>query len=348
MSMFSWHLRKHSGHNCWTEYLDVAQGRGLLEVVRDHIRMRRLSRSTEVAYVGWVRRFVVFHGRRHPRQMAAAEVESFLSDLAVRQRVSASTQNQALQALLFLYRHVLLIDLPWLNEVIRARKPRRLPVVLTRAEVSDVRSQLRGAHWLIVSLMYGSGLRISECMRLRVNDLALDRRQLIVRQGKGGKDRINVLPESLLPALRQHFSRLHDWFLSERRHGRPGVSVPAELARRHPLGSVAWGDQYLFPSATFTVNHVGPGGVRHHLHPKSTQRAIQQALAQAGIDKPATCHSFRHSFATHLLDSGHDIRVIQELLGQSDVKTTMIYTHVSASSRQNILSPLDNERDSRS
>ncbi len=323
----------------------MAQGRGLMEVVRDHIRMRRLSRSTEVAYVGWVRRFVVFHGRRHPRQMAAAEVESFLSDLAVRQRVSASTQNQALQALLFLYRQVLQIDLPWLNEVIRARKPRRLPVVLTRSEVADVRSQLRGVHWLIVSLMYGSGLRISECLRLRVNDLALDRRQLIVRQGKGGKDRITVLPDSLLPAVREHLSRLHDWFLSERRHRRHGVSVPPERASRHPGGSIAWGDQYLFPSATFTVNHVGAGGVRHHLHPKSTQRAIQQALAQAGIDKPATCHSFRHSFATHLLDSGHDIRAIQELLGHSDVKTTMIYTHVSASSRQNIVSPLDNDCD---
>jgi len=321
----------------------MAQGRGLLEVVREHIRLRRLSRSTEVAYVGWVRRFVIFHGRRHPRELGAREVTAFLSDLALTRRVSASTQNQALQALLFLYREVLHVELPWLDDVVRARKPRRLPVVLTRSEVRDVLSQLRGVQWVIVSLLYGSGLRITECVRLRVNDLSIDRRQVVVRNGKGGKDRVTVLPETLLPALRQHLSRLHDWFLSERRKNRPGVTVPQQIAHRHPRGSVNWGAQYLFPSVSFTTNPEGAGGLRHHLHPKSTQRAIQQALAQAGIDKPATCHSFRHSFATHLLDSGHDIRSIQELLGHSDVKTTMVYTHVSRNATLAVVSPLDRD-----
>jgi integron integrase len=268
--------------------------------------------------------------------MGHAEITAFLTDLAINRQVAASTQNQALQALLFLYRQVLNIDVQWLTDVVRARKPRRVPVVLSRDEVRDLLSQLRGSSWLIVSLLYGSGLRISECVSLRVQHLALDRRQICVRGAKGNKDRVTILPESLLPALRTHLSRLHDWYLAERRSNSPGVSAPAALARHYPQGTVKWDEQYLFPSSV-----IGRSGARHHLHPKIAQRALQLALARAGIDKPATCHSLRHSFATHLLDAGHDIRSVQELLGHSDVRTTMVYTHVSTKAKLSVVSPLD-------
>jgi integron integrase len=319
----------------------MAQGRGLLEVAREQMRVRHLSYETEKCYLQWMRRFIRFHGRRHPREMGAPEVQAFLTHLAVKRGVAPSTQNQALQALLFLYKRVLGVGLPWLDEVVRAGKAKHVPVVLTRAEVSAVLGHLSGHQWLIANLLYGSGLRLAECLRLRVKDLDLERKELIVRDGKGGKDRITVLPLTLVPSLRAHLSKLNAWFHRERKLQRPGVSLPTALARKYPTAATSWAWQYLFPSSSVGVDPYGSGRVRHHVHPKTMQRAVQQAVRRAGVTKPASCHTLRHSFATHLLESGYDIRTVQELLGHSDVKTTMIYTHVLNRGGRGVLSPLD-------
>lgn len=317
------------------------QGRGLLQVAREEMRVRHLSYQTEKCYLQWMRRFIAFNGRRHPRELGAAEVQAFLTHLAVKRGVAPSTQNQALQSLLFLYKRVLGIELPWLDAVVRAGKPKHLPVVLSRAEVTSVLEYLAGHHWLIASLLYGSGLRLAECLRLRVKDLDPERKELIVRDGKGGKDRVTVIPIALVTELRAHLARLNAWFQRERKLGRPGVSLPTALARKYPTAATSWGWQYLFPSSGLCVDPYGAGRVRHHVHPKSVQRAVQRAVRLARIAKPASCHTFRHSFATHLLESGYDIRTVQELLGHSDVKTTMIYTHVLNRGGRGVLSPLD-------
>jgi integron integrase len=315
--------------------------RTLLAAVRDQIRMRHMSYRTERAYLHWIRRYVRFHGRRSPRHLGAPEVEQFLNHLAVDRKVSASAQNQALQAILFLYRKVLAVDLPWLENVTRAQRPRHLPVVLTRAEVAAVLAQLEGAHWLIASLLYGGGLRVSEALRLRVKDLVLDRCELIVRDGKGAKDRVTVVAERLAMPLKTHLARLHDWHESERRQRRPGVSLPAALSRKYPQAAIQWGWQYLFPARSLTRDPLSGTLVRHHMHDKSVQRAMQSAVRKAGIAQPASAHTLRHCFATHLLEDGYDIRTVQELLGHSDVKTTMIYTHVMNKGARAVKSPLD-------
>jgi len=314
---------------------------GLLAVTREKMRTRHLALRSEQTYLQWIRRYVVFHKRRHPRELGATEVEQFLTHLAVARKVSAATQNQALQALLFLYRHVLEIDLPWLANVTRAVAPKRLPVVLTRAEVSALLSQLEGTSWLVASLLYGSGLRLMEGLRLRVQALALERGELMVREAKGGKDRITMVPAALQTPLRAHLSKLRSWFEEERRRQRPGVSLPHALARKFPHAATQWGWQYLFPSAEICRDPYSGAAVRHHVHEKTVQRAVQGAVRKAGITQPASCHTVRHCFATHLLEDGYDIRTLQELLGHVDLKTTMIYTHVMSRGANGVRSPLD-------
>ena len=314
---------------------------GLLAVAREKMRTRHLALRTEQAYLQWLRRYLAFHNRRHPRELGAPELEQFLTHLAVHGKVSAATQNQALQALLFLYRHVLQIELPWLNDLTRASQPKRLPVVLDRTEVRALLSQLRGTPWLVANLLYGSGLRLMEGLRLRVKDLALERAELIVREGKGGKDRVTMLPAMLDPQLRAHLSRLRSWYDDERRRQQPGVSVPFALARKYPQAATQWGWQYLFPSAVLCRDPYSGLPARHHLHEKVVQRAVQAAVRKAGISRPASCHTLRHCFATHLLEDGYDIRTVQDLLGHKDVATTQIYTHVMQKPGLGVRSPLD-------
>ena len=316
---------------------------GLFGVAREKMRTRHLALRTEQTYLQWMRCYVVFHRRRHPRSLGAAEVEQFLTHLAVHHKVSAPTQNQALQAILFLYRHVLDINLPWLDNVTRASGTKRLPVVLSRAEVRALLAQLQGTPWLLGNLLYGSGLRLMEGLRLRVKDLQLERGELIVREAKGGKDRVTMLPATLEGPLRAHLGRLHDWYEVERRQQRPGVSLPFALDRKYPHAALQWGWQYLFPSAELHKDPHSGRLVRHHLHEKALQRAVASAVRGAGITQPASCHTLRHCFATHLLEDGYDIRTVQELLGHADLKTTMVYTHVMTKGANGVRSPLDRE-----
>jgi len=317
------------------------EGRGLLEVAREKMRTRHFAYRTEQIYLHWIRRYVKFHDRRHPRGLGHEGVEKFLSHLAVEAKVGASTQNQALQALLFLYRQVLDIDLPWLENVTRALRSKRLPVVLTRSEVRSVLAQLEGTTWLVANLLYGSGLRLMESLRLRVKDIDLERCELIVRDAKGGKDRVTVLPGTIRHALRVHLQKLHVRFEQQRAAGAPGVSLPAALARKYPDASTQWGWQYVFPAASYCEDVYSGRPVRHHMHEKVIQRAVQAAVRSAGILQPASCHTFRHCFATHLLEAGYDIRTVQELLGHADVRTTMLYTHVLGKGAMGVKSPLD-------
>ena len=315
--------------------------RTLLEAVRRQIRTRHLSYRTERTYIHWIWRYVRYHGRRSPRDLGAPEVEQFLTHLAVDRKVSASTQNQALQAVLFLYRKVLGVELPWLENVTRAQRPHRLPVVLTRTEVASILAALDGVEWLIGGLLYGGGLRVAEALRLRVKDLVLDRGEIIVRDGKGNKDRVTVIADRVIVPLKGHLARLHDWHQNERKQGRPGISLPAALAAKYPNAATQWGWQYIFPSANLCRDRYSGTLVRHHLHEKTVQRAMQNAVRKAGITQPASAHTLRHCFATHLLEDGYDIRTVQELLGHSDVKTTMIYTHVMQKGAKGVKSPLD-------
>jgi integron integrase len=319
----------------------MPKGRGLFEVARERIRTRHLAYRTEQVYLQWMRRYVKFHRRRHPRDMGSTEVEAFLTYLAVEAKVSASTQNQALQALLFLYRQVLDIELPWLENVTRASQPKRLPVVLTVAEVRAVLAQLDGTCWLIASLLYGGGLRLMEAHRLRVKDLLVERCEIIVRDAKGGRDRVTVLPASIVIPLRGHLARLFDRFERQRKLREPGVTLPAALARKYPNAATEWGWQWVFPANSLCRDAYTGRPARHHQHEKILQRAVQTAVHKAKILQPASCHTFRHCFATHLLEAGSDIRTVQELLGHADVRTTMIYTHVMGKGAMGVRSPLD-------
>lgn len=313
----------------------------LLDEVRRQIRIRHYAYSTERTYVYWAKFFVRFHRMRHPREMGAAEVEAFLSYLASERKVSASTQNQAKAALLFLYKAVLGIDLPWLRELVSAQGSRRLPVVLTRQEVKTLLEALQGTSWLIASLLYGTGMRVIEGLRLRVKDLDLERREIVVREGKGGKDRITMVPENLVLPLRDQLlrsKRLHDRDLEA---GFGAVSLPTALARKYVSVPKSWGWQYVFPSATRCADPRTGEIVRHHFYPGSVQRALREAARQAKLAKPVHPHVLRHSFATHLLQDGYDIRTVQELLGHADVSTTMIYTHVLNKGGRGVRSPLD-------
>ncbi len=309
--------------------------------MRDRLRRLHYSMRTEEAYCDWVRRFVRFHGQRHPREMGAPEVEAFLTHLAVVGKVSASTQNQALSGLLFLYRQVLLVELPWLDGVVRAKVSKRLPVVLTREEVQAVLSRMRGTPALMTRLLYGTGLRMIECARLRVKDVDFARGEILVREGKGFKDRVTMLPQSLMLPLREHLVRVRELHQCDLAQGLGEVYLPFALARKYPNAAREWAWQYVFPSSTLSQDPRSPRRGRHHADEKSVQRGMRQALRDAGIAKLATPHTLRHSFATHLLECGYDIRTVQELLGHSDVSTTMIYTHVLNKGGRGVASPLD-------
>ena len=313
----------------------------LLDEVRAAIRTRHYSPRTEKAYTGWIRRFVRFHGLKHPRDLGAEAVTEFLSHLAVQGRVSASTQNQALSALLFLYKHVLETDLPWLDDVVRAKPPQRLPVVLARAEVRALLAELRGTPWLVAGLLYGGGLRILEALRLRAQDLDFARSEVTVRDGKGAKDRITLLPESLHEPLRRQLDQARAVHRRDLAEGTGAVALPHALARKYPGAEREWPWQWVFPATRQYVEKETGLRRRHHLHPSVVQREVRGAVIRAGLNRRASCHTLRHSFATHLLEDGYDIRTIQELLGHRDVSTTMIYTHVLNRGGRGVKSPLD-------
>jgi len=313
----------------------------LLDRLREAIRSRHYSRRTEQTYCSWVKRFIYFHNLRHPEEMAEPEINAFLTHLAVKERVSASTQNQALSALLFLYRHVLEREIGDLGEVIRARKPKRIPVVMTHEEVKAVLDQLTGDKWLMASLMYGAGLRLMECLRLRVQDIDFSRYEITVRDGKGGKDRITMLPESLAKPLQDHLQKVKVTHEKDLAEGWGRVQMPMALDRKYPNAPTDWHWQWVFPQEKRWKNvKTGEEG-RHHLHETILQRAVKDAVRKAGVIKHVGCHTFRHSFAIHLLEAGYDIRTIQELLGHKDVSTTMIYAHVLSKGGRGVRSPID-------
>jgi integron integrase len=313
----------------------------LFQSVREKIRAKHYSYRTEKQYLHWIRRFILHHNKRHPAEMGAAEVERVLTHLAVTGRVSASTQNQALSAILFLYRCVLEIDLPWLSGVIRAHSPVRVPVVLPRREVQTLLDCLEGQFHLIGQLLYGSGLRLMEALRLRVKDVDFEYMQIVVRDGKGRKDRVTILPEAVVPPLRQHLGLVRDHHERALRLGHAGVELPDALARKCPNAATSWGWQYVFPAARAGADPRTGEWRRHHLHETSVQRAVREAARRVGILKPVGPHTLRHCFATHLLERGYDIRTVQELMGHSDVRTTQIYTHVMKKGAGAVKSPLD-------
>lgn len=313
----------------------------LLESVSRKIQARHYSYRTEQQYVHWIKRFILFHGKRHPTELGGPDVETFLTHLAVDRKVSASTQNQALSAILFLYRHVLGAELPWLDNVVRARRQSRVPVVLTQSETRSLLLRLSGDLALIAGLMYGSGLRLMETLRLRVKDIDFEYSQIIVRDGKGAKDRVTVLPQNVAEPLRMHLERvleLHRLALDEQ-YG--GVQLPHALARKYPNAERDWKWQYVFPAHRPSRDPRSGAWRRHHVHEVRVQRAIRQAARAACIVKPVGPHTLRHCFATHLLEEGYDIRTVQELMGHSDVRTTQIYTHVMRKGASAVKSPLD-------
>ena len=313
----------------------------MLEEVRDLIRTLHYSYRTEEAYLNWIRQYILFHGKRHPTEMGAAEVSAFLTHLAVKRQVAASTQNQTLAALLFLYKNVLKEELPWLKNVERAKRPARIPLVLTRAEVKRLLIQLGQQNWLQAGLLYGAGLRLRECLRLRVKDLDFDYQQMAARDAKGHKDGVTMLPASAAEALKTQLANAKGLHLRDLADGFGRVYLPFALARKYPHADREWGWQYVFPAATRSRDPLSGTTRRHHVGEWVLQKAIKDALRAAQIDKPASCHTLRHSFATHLLEDGYDIRTVQELLGHKDVRTTMIYTHVLNRGGKGVKSPLD-------
>jgi integron integrase len=313
----------------------------LLDQLREALRLRHCSPRTEEAYVHWVKRFIFFHGKRHPATMGGPEITAFLNHLASEVGVAAATQNQALNAVVFLYRRVLSGEVPELGELVRARKPRRLPVVLAPDEVRAVLDRLRGTQRLVASLLYGSGLRLFECLELRVKDVDFRAREIRIRDGKGRKDRVTPLAESCAAPLQEHLGRVRELHQRDLRLGFGEVALPHALARKYPNAGRAWGWQYVFPARSRWRDPVSGSERRHHFHETAIQRAVHRAVQEAGIAKPASCHTLRHSFATHLLESGYDIRTVQELLGHRSVATTMIYTHVLNKGGHGVRSPLD-------
>ena len=313
----------------------------LLDQVRGKIRVKHYSIRTEQAYVDWIKRFIIHFDKRHPRDLGAAEVEAFLTHLAVEGRVAASTQNQAKSAILFLYREILEQELPWLDNVERAKQPQRLPVVLTQAEVQALLSRLTGTQWLIASLLYGTGMRVLEVARLRVKDVEFSRKEILVRDGKGYKDRVTMLPEVLVNPLKAHLKRVKALHEKELGEGFGKVYLPYALEKKYPNAAGEWMWQYVFPASKRSIDPRSRDERRHHVQDQAIQRAIKQAVRDANLTKPATPHTLRHSFATHLLQGGYDIRTVQELLGHKDVTTTMIYTHVLNKGGRGVSSPLD-------
>jgi len=313
----------------------------LLDQLRDAIRLKHYSIRTEETYCNWVKRFILFHNKRHPKDMSAPEITAFLTHLATHDNVAASTQNQALSAILFLYREVLRQEMTPLSDVIHAKRPQHLPVVLTKAEAQAVLRQVPNEHQMMAKLLYGSGLRLMECVRLRVKDLDFAQHQIVVRDGKGLKDRVTMLPDQLIEPLQTHLAQVRQLHTQDLERDCGVVYLPFALERKYPNASTEWGWQYVFPSRALSTDPRSGVTRRHHVDPSGLQRAVKDAVRAAGLTKNATCHSFRHSFATHLLESGYDIRTVQELLGHADVKTTMIYTHVLNRGGLAVRSPLD-------
>ena len=319
----------------------------LLERMRMHLRAHHYSLRTETAYLDWVRRFILFHHKRHPQDMGAAEVEAFLTHLAVERQVSASTQNQAKAAILYLYKQFLGISLPWLDDVVAAKRPQRLPVVLTQAEVRQLLLHMDGTTGLIAQVLYGTGMRLMEALRLRVKDIEFTRREIVVREGKGNKDRVTVLPENLIAPLQSQLEKSRALYEKDRDDGLAGVSLPHALAMKYPKAEESWAWQWVFPSPVRSLDPKPDPRTgqllerRHHIYPESVQRAVREAARLTDIAKPVSPHVLRHSFATHLLQAGYDIRTVQELLGHAHVNTTMIYTHVLNIGGRGVLSPLD-------
>jgi integron integrase len=309
--------------------------------VRDAIRRRHYSLRTEEAYVQWIRRFIYFSGRRHPGELGAPEVTAFLNHLVRERNVAASTQNQALSALLFLYREVLELPLAWLDELERAQRPARLPTVLTRDEVQRLLGHMRGRKWLMASLLYGAGLRLRECLKLRVKDVDFGYRQIVVRDGKGAKDRVTLLPGSLVEPLKRQIAQARALHERDLAAGRGAVELPHALARKYPRAPYEFGWKFVFPSHKLSRDPHSGEVRRHHLYENYLVRGVKRAADAARLLKPVSCHTLRHSFATHLLDSGYDIRTVQELLGHADVSTTMIYTHVLNKGGRGVTSPLE-------
>jgi integron integrase len=313
----------------------------LLDQVRSKMRLKHYSYHTEQAYLKWIRRYIFFHNVKHPAEMGAPEIEQFLSHLATEGNVTASTQNQALFAVLFLYKEILQIELPWLEKFTPAKKSSRVPVVLTKEEVKLILNQLTGANWLIANLLYGSGLRLNEALRLRVKDLDFGFRQIVVRDGKGGKDRFTILPTKLIEPLHMQLKSAQKLHEQDLRHGLGKVEMPFALARKYPNAEREWAWQYVFPSKSLSRNPRTVTVGRHHVSPSSLQKVFRDALKKSRIAKNASPHSLRHSFATHLLQDGYDIRTVQELLGHRELSTTMIYTHVLLQNRLGVQSPID-------
>lgn len=313
----------------------------LLDHTRNLMRTRHLSIRTEDAYLAWIKQYILFHHKQHPAKLGAKDVSSFLSYLAIERHVSVSTQNQALSAILFLYREVLEQEIDWITDATRAQKPKRLPVVFTKQEAQAVLVLLSATPWLMASLLYGSGLRLMECVRLRVQDLDFGSMQINVRDGKGGKDRVTVLPRSLVEPLNRHLIRVKALYEHDIEEGLGSVYLPFALARKYPRAERDWIWQYVFPASKQSLDPRSGKEQRHHIAETVLQRAVKAAIRQAGINKAGSCHTFHHSFATHLLEAGYDIRTGQELLGHSDVNTTMIYTHVLNRGGKGVRSPID-------
>jgi len=313
----------------------------LMDQVRDTLRVLHYSLRTEEAYVQWIRRFILFHRKRHPREMGKDEIAAFLTHLAVSEDVAAATQNQALAAILFLYKKVLKQDLDWVEGVVRARRPKRLPVVLAQDKVMELLKQLEGTHRLLAFLIYGSGLRLMEAVRLRIKDVDFDQNRLVIRGGKGDKDRVTVLPERLRPALEKQVKLARGFFERDREESAPGVMLPHALERKYPNAGKEWPWFWLFPAKNRSSDPRTGIVRRHHVYEKSLQRDIRQAARHLGIPQPVTVHTLRHCFATHMLENGYDIRTVQELLGHKDIRTTQIYTHVLKRGPNAARSPLD-------
>jgi integron integrase len=319
---------------------EITQPR-LRDRFKAEIRRRGYSRRTEKSYWFWIRWFILHSGTRHPKDLGAKEVEGFLSWLATERNVAAATQNQALAALLFLYKQVLGLDLPWFSSMVRAKRPVRTPVVLTLSEVRRLLEQLSGVKWLMASLLYGAGLRQIECLMLRVKDIDFAYRQITVRDGKGGKDRVTMLPEQVVQPLQAHLGQVRTLHLRDLAGGHGEVSLPKALSHKYPRAGREWAWQFVFPSKNLSADPESGVIRRHHVFPDTLQRAVKEAARAVRIVKPVSCHTLRHSFATHLLEAGHDIRTVQELLGHVDVSTTMIYTHVLNKGGRGVKSPLD-------
>ena len=313
----------------------------LMDQIRAAIRTRHYSLRTEEAYCHWVKRFILFHGKRHPSEMGEVEITAFLTELAVERNVAASTQNQALAAILFLYKQVLGRDLDWMDSIVRAKRPRYLPVVLTRNEVRLLLGVVRGTNRLIAWLLYGAGLRLTEALRLRVQDVDFGMKQLVVRSGKGDKDRVTVLPGKLAPDLKAHLQRVKKLHAVDLKRGLGSVYLPFALARKYPGAEFEWKWQYVFPSSAISADPISGVRRRHHAHEGNLSRALKQAAREVSLHKRVSSHVLRHSFATHLIEDGYDIRTVQELLGHADVKTTQIYTHVMQLAGFGVRSPLD-------